>query len=144
VLIPDTGRDTASMGLAGCADVTEDGVIAGAEVESEGDGKGVSKGARLRLTSHAGRNGEIATAESEVTGGSAKDVTALSSDLCAPGSPAVADGPGAILNGFRLALARTTSRWTTQTTNTIAARAIPVKKAESSRVIRTFNSRAAA
>lgn len=75
---------------------------------SEGGGNGVSNGARLRLTSHGGRNGEILIAESEVTresvkdgavkGDRVKDLTALSSDLSATGGPAVADRPGAILN----------------------------------------------
>ena len=121
MLIPETGCDTAGMGLVGSAD-EEDGAIAGAEVElmSEGGSNGVSNSAGLRPTSHGERDGGILTVVSEVTGGAVKiggvkgvwgeDVTAFSSDLRATGGPAIADGPCAKLNGFRLALAPRTSR----------------------------------
>jgi len=148
VRIPETGRDTAGTGLAGCADVKEDGVIAGAEVESmsEGGSNGVSNGAGLILTSRGGRDGKIITVGSEVTGGAVRveDVTAFSSNLRSTTGPAIAAGSGAILSGFRLALAPTTSRWTTQTKNTIADSAAPVTKAASTRGIRTFKAGAAA
>jgi hypothetical protein len=126
VLIPETGRDTADgIGPAGCAEVKEDGVVAGTEVESvsEVGGNGVSNGAGLRLTSHGGRDGAILPIESEVTGGVIKDgsvmgvsvegVTAFSPDLRATRGPAIAGGPGPILNAFRLELAPTTTRWST-------------------------------
>jgi hypothetical protein len=156
VLIRGTGCDTAGASLLGCADIKEDDAIAGAELESvsEGDGNGVTNGAGLRLISRGGLDGAILAVESEVTGGAVKggaakgvraeDVTTFSSDLRATGGTAVADGPAVLVNGVRLALAATTSRWTTHTANTAADSATPVRKAESSRVIRTFNSGAAA
>jgi hypothetical protein len=147
VLTPETGRITVGIGFAGCADVEELGVIAEAEMEAMLDGgrNGFSNCAGLGLTSDGGREGAIQTGGLEVTCGAIREgavdgvrgeyKTGFSSGLCRTGGPAVADRPGAIVNGPRIALASTTSWWITRTTNTIADSPTPVRKAASTRVI---------